>query len=112
VFAPGDEIAILVSNKGKTPVFVELVGTGTKGEKVILIPAGNSIAPGAQLRFPETSTIKVKAALGQELITVFASNAKFSPGVLYHGKNVADRYVHQYEALNAIVKKSLIIETR
>ena len=51
-FAAGDKIAIIVTNKGKLPVFVELVGTGTKGEKVVLIPAGTKLEPGKELRFP------------------------------------------------------------
>jgi len=110
----GDEIAILVKNQGKSPVFIELVGTGTKGEKVVLIPAGKQLAAGASLRFPEEKTITVKPSLGQELITVFASESEFTAGTLYRGKNTADRYVHDLTAQKAspMVKKSLVIETR
>lgn len=113
-FAAGDQIAVIVRNNGKTPVFVELVGTGTKGEKVVLTPAGTKVAAGEELRFPDTGTITIKASQGQELITVFASDQEFAPGVVYRGKNIADRFVHQLasDSASPIIKKSLIIETR
>ena len=114
VFAAGDQIAVLVSNHGKLPVFVELVGTGTRGEKVELVPASTRIAPGTQLRFPERGSIEVKSSLGQELITVFASEQEFESGVIFRGKNTADRFVHQLSehSNSPIIKKSLVIETR
>lgn len=114
VFAAGDEIAILVKNQGKSPIFVELVGTGTKGEKVLLVPPSTQIRPGETLRFPEQKTITVKPNLGHELITVFASESEFAAGTLYRGKNSADRYVHDLteQTKSPIVKKSLVIETR
>ena len=114
VFSAGDEIAILVKNQGKSPIFIELVGTGTKGEKVVLVPAGTHVAPGAVLRFPESKTITVQPNLGQELITVFASETEFAGGTIYRGKNCADRFVHDLSAqqTSPIVKKTLVIETR
>lgn len=114
VFAAGDEIAILVKNQGKSPIFVELVGTGTKGEKVVLVPPSKQVRPGETLRFPEQKTITVKPNLGQELITVFASESEFTAGTLYRGKNSADRYVHDLteQTTIPIVKKTLVIETR
>ena len=114
VFAAGDEIAILVKNQGQSPIFIELVGTGTKGEKVVLVPAGTHVAPGAVLRFPESKTISVQPNQGQELITVFASETKFAAGTIYRGKNSADRFVHDLTAqpTSPIVKKTLLIETR
>jgi len=114
VFSAGDEIAISVSNTGKLPIFIELVGTGTKGEKVVLIPSGTPLLAGQSLRFPEQNTITVKPSLGQELITVFASETEFASGTLYRGKNRADRYVHDQttKQLSPIIKKSLVIETR
>jgi hypothetical protein len=114
VFSAGDEIAIVVANKGKSSVFIELVGTGTKGEKVVLVKSGTKLEAGSSLRFPEQKTIRVKASLGQELITVFASEVEFSGGTLYRGKNTADRFVHnlQEQTTNPIIKKSLVIETR
>jgi hypothetical protein len=113
VFSAGDEIAITVTNTGKSPIFIELVGTGTKGEKVVLIPSGSQVLAGESRRFPEQSTITVKPSLGQELITVFASEAEFAGGTLYRGKNSADRYVHDQKThQKPIIKKSLVIETR
>ena len=113
-FSAGDQIAVLVTNQGKTEVCVELVGTGTKGEKVVLVPAGVRLAPGASIRFPKTGTITVKPSLGHELVTVYASEAEFPAGTLYRGKNIADRYVHELDPQRAspIIKKSLVIETR
>jgi len=113
VFSAGDEIAIIVTNTGKSSVFIELIGTGTKGEKVVLIPSGTPLIAGEARRFPEHSTITVKPSLGQELITVFASETEFASGTLYRGKNSADRYVHdQITQQGPIIKKSLVIETR
>ncbi|MFO0940680.1 MAG: c-type cytochrome domain-containing protein [Pirellulales bacterium] len=113
-FSAGDQIAVLVTNQGKAEVCVELIGTGIKGEKVVLVPAGVRLGPGAMLRFPKTGTITVKPSLGHELITVFASEVEFAAGVLYRGKNIADRYVHELDSqrTHPIIKKSLVIETR
>ena len=60
------------------------------------------------------SSVKWVASLGHELITVFASEAEFTAGTLYRGKNIADRYVHELETqrVSPIIKKSLVIETR
>lgn len=113
-FSAGDQIAVIITNQGKTEVFVELIGSGTKGEKVVLIPTGLRLSPGASTRFPSEGTITVKPSLGHELITVFASEAEFSAGTLYRGKNIADRYVHELDTqrVSPIIKKSLVIETR
>ena len=113
-FSAGDQIAVLVTNQGKTEVCVELIGTGTKGEKVVLIPAGLKLSPGMSVRFPKNGTITVKPSLGHELITVYASESEFSPGTHYRGKNIADRYVHEleFQRTSPIIKRSLIIETR
>ncbi len=113
-FSAGDQIAVIVTNQGKTEVFIELIGTGIKGEKVVILPAGTKLSPGASTRFPTSGTITVKPSLGHELITVYASEAEFSSGVLYRGKNTADRFVHELdsERTQPIIKKSLVIETR
>lgn len=113
-FAAGDQINIIVKNNGKLPAFIELIGTGTKGEKLALIPAGTKLEPGSETRFPEEGSITVKATLGQELITVFASDKEFAPGIHYKGKNISDRYVHESASSgkSPIVKKTLVIETR
>lgn len=113
-FSAGDQIAVLVTNQGKSEICVELVGTGTKGEKVVLVPAGVRLSPGSSIRFPKTGTITVKPSLGHELITVYASETEFSAGTLYRGKNIADRFVHEFDPQRSspIIKKSLVIETR
>jgi serine/threonine-protein kinase len=113
-FSAGDQIAVIITNQGKTEVFVELIGSGIKGEKVVLIPAGLKLSPGASTRFPSEGTITVQPSLGHELITVFASEAEFTAGTLYRGKNIADRYVHELDTqrVSPIIKKSLVIETR
>lgn len=113
-FSAGDQIAVLVTNQGKSEVCVELVGTGTKGEKVVLVPAGVRLSPGSSIRFPKNGTITVKPSLGHELITVYASETEFAAGTLYRGKNIADRFVHELDPQRSspIIKKSLVIETR
>lgn len=113
-FSAGDQIAVIVTNSGKSEVCVELIGTGTKGEKVVLVPAGVRLSPGSSIRFPKTGTITVKPSLGHELITVYASETEFPAGTLYRGKNTADRLVHELDPQRSspIVKKSLVIETR
>jgi len=113
-FAAGDKIAIIVKNNGKLPIFIELVGTSTKGETVVLVPAGTKLDAGMEQRFPEEGTITVQPSIGRELITVFASDTEFTAGTHYKGKNTSDRYVHELPASDAeaIVKKSVLIETR
>ena len=113
-FAAGDEMAIILSNDGQQPAFVELIGTDTKGQKVVLVPAGTKIHAGQKLRFPSEGTLTVRPQLGRELITVYASDEEFDPGIHFTGENVADRYVHDMRNQNTspIVKKTLVIETR
>ncbi|MEZ6128054.1 MAG: c-type cytochrome domain-containing protein [Planctomycetaceae bacterium] len=113
-FAAGDKIAIIVKNNGKLPIFIELLGTGTKGETVVLVPSGTKLDAGMEHRFPEEGTITVQPSTGRELITVFASDKEFAAGTHYKGKNTADRYVHELPVSGAaaIVKKSLVLETR
>lgn len=113
-FAAGDKISIIVKNNGRLPIFVELLGTGTKGENVVLVPAGTQVEPETEHRFPAEGTITVKPSQGRELITVFASDKEFAAGTHYIGKNTADRYVHELPKVgaSAIVKKTLLIETR
>ncbi|TWT91870.1 c-type cytochrome domain-containing protein [Neorhodopirellula pilleata] len=114
LFGAGDKIAILVKNNGKLPIFIELIGTSTRGENIVLVPAGTKLSPGQEHRFPEEGTLTVKAATGQEFITVFSSDQSFVAGTRYHGKHTADRYVHDLSTINTapIVKKTLVIETR
>jgi len=114
LFGAGDKIAILVKNNGKLPVFIEMIGTSTRGDMIALVPAGTKLSPGQEHRFPEEGTLTVKAATGREFITVFSSDQSFVAGTRFHGKHTADRYVHDLSTVNAapIVKKTLVIETR
>jgi mono/diheme cytochrome c family protein len=125
VFAPGDELVIFVENKGRGTVFVELIGTGTKGEKIVLVPAGSKIEPGKKLRFPESGALKVQAALGRELITVFASDKDFPTGKILRATNIDDRIVHPFYRMTisngaakilddaiTMIKRTIAIETR
>lgn len=100
LFSPGDDLFIQVKNESDAMVYVELIGTGTLDEKVVLVPAGKSLAPGATVRFPENGSLKVKSALGDEKITLYASLAKFPAGQILRAKNIADRYVHPFYKLD------------
>jgi serine/threonine-protein kinase len=125
VFAPGDQLNLFVENRGKSPVFIELIGSGTQGEKVILVPHTTTVAPGQKFRFPESGSLTVQAALGKEQITLFASESAFPAGRIFRGKNVDDRVVHDFYRLelergevrirrdaSSVMKRTIEIETR
>ncbi len=122
VFAPGDELVLTVKNPTKGELFVELIGTGGEGRKVILTPTTTRIKPGGVFRFPSEGAIKVRGGLGKERVTVFACDAPFPAGELLRGVDVADRVVHPfYRDAKArarafdpsrLVKKTIEIETR
>lgn len=125
VFSPGEELSVQVSNRGKSAIFIELVGTGTRGEKVILVPAGTKVEAGQTFQFPPNGTIVVQAALGKELITLFASETQFASGQIFRGEHIDDRIVHDFyrlDSLNAghailhdarqVLKRTIQIETR
>jgi mono/diheme cytochrome c family protein len=126
IFEPGDTLVIFVANKSSRDLYIELVATGARGEKVILAGADTVVRPGEEYRFPpEGKAIKIRGRLGKELLTVFASDAPFPPGELLRGKGVTDRVVHpcdhwrrsdkfagpRYDPAR-IVKKTITIETR
>ena len=77
VFAPDDELEIIVANPSPKDVFIELIGTSARGEKVILAPNTTRVRAGQQYRFPPEGAIKVRGGLGKERITVFASTTEF-----------------------------------
>jgi serine/threonine-protein kinase len=116
VFAPDDELQIIVANPSPEDVFIELIGTGARGEKVILAPNTTRVRAGQQYRFPPGGAIKVRGGLGKERITVFASAAEFSPGELLRGQHVVDRVVHRFRAAadrdTRLLKKTIEVETR
>jgi serine/threonine-protein kinase len=125
VFAPGDELVIFVTNKSNKDLYIELVGTSAGGQKVILPLETNVVKAGQKYRFPATGGLRIQAGLGQEQITLFASETAFPPGELLRGQGVADRVVHPFYDLRRdgkrlglgfdparMVKKTIDIETR
>ncbi len=125
IFAPGDDLVLTIKNEGKSDAYVELIGTGTRGEKVVLIPAGTILKPGMEKRFPESGSLKVQSALGEEQITLFASQEEFPAGEVLQGEHVSDRFVHPFYQVSSrmhklevnanparIQKQTVTIETR
>jgi mono/diheme cytochrome c family protein len=125
VFAPGDDLVIFIENQGKGDLFVEVIGTGTRGERVVLVPAGEKVAAGSTFRFPKQGAIKVQASLGKEHITVYASETPFEAGRILRARGIDDRVVHRLYELDgedgrtrvrfdakALVKRTIDLETR
>ncbi len=129
LFTPGDDLVIEVVNRSDKTLHIELIGTGTRGEKVVLTKPGLTVAAGATYRFPERDSIKVKGGLGKEQVTLFAGPEPFTTGELLRaeprpGFAVGDRILHSFEKLErkdgrwrivrpaVLVKKTLEIETR
>src|SRR5262249_5253566 len=46
LFTPGDAMFFEVTNHSDKPAHIELVATGTRGEKVVVTPANLKLAPG------------------------------------------------------------------
>jgi serine/threonine-protein kinase len=126
-FEPGDELVVTITNKSLKPVHAELVGTSTRGEKVLLTPKPVLIAPGKSFRFPpaDGEAVKVRGSLGKEQVTLFASHDPLPPAELLRGNGVTDRVVHRFYKLTAeggrakltadaaaVLKKTIEIETR
>jgi serine/threonine-protein kinase len=125
VFEPGELLVVLVTNKSARPIHVELVGTSTRGRKVILTGYPTLVKPGQTYRYPEEGGITVRGGLGKEQITLLASHTELPRPVLLRGKGVADRVVHPFYAVDrrgkrpalrhdaaAVVKRTIEIETR
>jgi len=125
VFEPGEELVILVTNKSHQDIHMELIGSSSRGKKVVLTPAVTVVKPGEQYRYPSEGAIKIQKGLGREEITLFASFNAFPPGVLLRGKGVADRVVHSFYKLQRdgrqlrvgfdpaeMIKKTIEIETK
>ena len=116
-------MVISIKNETGVDLFIELVGTSARGRKVALTKQVLPLKNGSVYRFPETGSIKIQPQLGTEFITVFASPQQFSPGVLLRGKNVNDRFVHDFYNFaddqhrlknnpSQLIKKTISIETR
>ena len=129
LFEPGDELRVFVENKSNVPVEIDLFGTAASGAIVRLGTSGTEIKPGETFQFPESSedAIEIRGGLGRETITLYASPNRLPSSVIYRGKNIADRVVHQSYVLRSInnfgdpaigsdaaniIKKTLPIETR
>ena len=121
IFAPGDTMAITVTNTSGKDVYIELFGSSARGRKVILGKPSTTygaVKAGQSFRFPAEGSIRIKENLGKEQITVFASDVAFLPGVLLHGEDVVDRVVHPFAAAGLdfdparVLKKTIEIETR
>lgn len=123
-FAPGDDLVILVTNRSKSDLHIELIGTGAKGEKIILVPASTIVKPSETFRFPDKGSIKVRPTLGKEQIALFACDQPFPAGELLRGQGTTDRVFHDFYRSNPgkpltpefdasrMVKRTLVIETK
>jgi serine/threonine-protein kinase len=126
----GDVQVITVKNTSAQPIFVEMVLTGTEGQKAVVTPDVVSVAAGGTLK----KGFKTNAIKGKDLITVYASDTKFEKGELLvfpeaeaqKGLGMGARFIHrQFYKLSAnggrlrpefdpsrMVKKTVEIETQ
>jgi len=122
LFEPGDELGVSVTNKSAKPVHIELIGTSSRGRKVLLTPKAVIIKPGETFKL---DPVTVRAGVGREQVTLLASQDALPPGELLRGNGVTDRVVHNFYKLTAgagrsrlaadaaaVVKKTIDIETR
>jgi serine/threonine-protein kinase len=121
VFEPGDKAEILVENKSEKDVTIELIGSSTRGVKTVLVQR-QVVRAGQTYR---CGPLTVRAAVGREQITLFASDRPYTPGELLRGAGLTDRVVHRFYELardgrrtvsqdgaERVVKKTIEIETR
>jgi serine/threonine-protein kinase len=125
VFEPGDKMVIFVKNNSSKDLYIELVGTSTKGRKVILAQGTTLVKAGETYRYPREGAIVMKGQLGKEQINLLASPRELPAAVLLRGETVSDRVVHPFYQVDMkgkrprllydpgpIVKKTIDIETR
>jgi mono/diheme cytochrome c family protein len=125
VFAPGDELVLTVTNKSRSDLYIELIGTSEKGEKVILAPATTVVKGGQAFRFPENGGLKVQKGAEKEQITLFACDQAFPAGEVLRGYGTTDRFFHNFYRLRVVggrpqlefeptkmLKRTLEIETK
>jgi hypothetical protein len=97
-FEPSDELIVFV--KANKNVYVEIVGTSARGNKVILVPSTTYLKAGQQFRYPpEGKKLMVPKGPAQEHITILASLNPFPAGEIYTAPYVADRLVHPYRVV-------------
>src|SRR5262245_41124328 len=122
LFEPGDELVVSVTNKSAKPVNIELVGTSSRGRKVVITPKPVVVKPGESFKL---DPIKVRAGVGREQVTLLASFDPLPTAELLRGNGVTDRVIHRFYKLTtegrrsrltedaaAVVKKTIDIETR
>jgi len=122
LFEPGDELVVSVTNKSARPVHIELVGTSSRGRKVLLTPKPVVVKPGETFKL---DPVKVRAGVGREQVTLLASTDPLPTPELLRGNGVTDRVVHRFYKLTTeagrsrltedaavVVKKTIDIETR
>jgi mono/diheme cytochrome c family protein len=125
VFTAGDELVLTVTNKSRSDLYIELVGTSDKGEKVVLVPATTIVKAGDKFRFPKVGGITVRKGAGKEQVTLFACDQVFPAGEVLRGYGTTDRLFHRFYRLKVIggrpqlefdptkmVKRTLEIETK
>ncbi len=100
-FVADDQVVLVVRNKSSSNLYVEVVGTSIRGFK--LVPVETMVlAAGKEYRFPERGAMIVKANIGKELLTVYASTQRLPPPELIRlgakdkdtGRGMMDRVVH------------------
>jgi hypothetical protein len=98
-FRPGDQLVIVVANRSECKVYVELVGTGVAGNKVLLQTQPLlALEPGKEHRLPAEGAMTIKDKPGKEQFTLYASDVSFPAGVVLRDKSgkIADRFVHPF----------------
>ena len=122
LFEPGDELVVSVTNKSARSVHVELVGTSSRGRKVLLTPKPVVVKPNETFKL---EPVVIKPGVGREQVTLLASPDPLAPAELLRGRGVTDRVVHRFYKPTtesgrfrltadaaAVVKKTIDIETR
>jgi serine/threonine-protein kinase len=119
LFETGETLIVSVTNKSAKSIHVELIGTGIRGEKVLLTPKPVVLKPGETF---QRDPVTIQPRLGKEQVTMLASVDSLPPAELLRGTGVTDRVVHRFYALAdsgrlaadaaGVVKKTIDIETR
>lgn len=119
VFSPGDDIEIVIENRGRQTAFVELLGIGTRGEVARVLPGtaaaeAVAIAAGAELRL---GGAHVKPQLGREQLVLFAAPQPFAAAQILRGGVHGDRFIHTLAATSSsstapLLRQTILLETR
>jgi hypothetical protein len=126
VFPPKAELVVQITNRGKSPIYFQLLFSSTSDGRKYLAPGMRMLEPNKPFRFPSESAeppfIPLTEDLGKDYITVFAADEPLPEGkVLHSEKGVADRVLHNLypirpdEKLLDVsnwVKKTIVVETR